>query len=297
MAVASHSVHLSIVVICFIALTICWSLWTVSSALSSPSFLQETQRTKHHTGFHIHRGESRFWHDHDRVSERILPPKDAAQHHHLPSNPQTTKKHAPINYIGLNHINIVVDDLEKAASFYEHVLGFKPAWGFTHFRNAGMARAIGFSNADAARVDVSIKVMNVPGAAARIELMQFHSPETTLSSQPNLADLWEAGQGVGHVCLKVKDIQRAFKHLKKYEVHETDTKGAMGVKFISDDPNYGPFQLDPADPEVVEIFHPKATKGDLYEQKAALAELMGRVSSLYFSDPYGVRWVLDQVES
>jgi hypothetical protein len=73
----------------------------------------------------------------------------------------------------------------------------------------------------------------------------------------------------------------------------------MGVTFISSRADYGPFQLDPADLDSVEVFHPyhKGTKGGLHDQKVAMAELIGRVSSLYLSDPYGVRWVLDEVEA
>eukprot|EP00242_Pyramimonas_sp_CCMP2087_P012236 CAMPEP_0198216720 /NCGR_PEP_ID=MMETSP1445-20131203/59307_1 /TAXON_ID=36898 /ORGANISM="Pyramimonas sp., Strain CCMP2087" /LENGTH=279 /DNA_ID=CAMNT_0043893095 /DNA_START=342 /DNA_END=1181 /DNA_ORIENTATION=- len=278
----------------FIVLAISWSLYTISSALASPAFLQDFKKPKQHHPVHIHPGQSRFWHEHDLVTERTLPPSE--EKHHASAS---AKIRPHIEYVGITHINIVVDDLEKASSFYETVLGFKPAWGLKHFRNAGMGRAAGFSHSEAAMVDVSIRVMNVAGpGGTHIELMQFHSPEGKFGKHKTLSELWEAGQGVGHVCLKVKDIQRAFKHLKRHERPHGD-RAAMGVTFISSRADYGPFQLDPADLDSVEVFHPyhKGTKGGLHDQKVAMAELIGRVSSLYFSDPYGVRWVLDEVEA
>lgn len=92
----------------------------------------------------------------------------------------------------------------------------------------------------------------------------------------------EAGSGVSHVCLKVKDIKGAFEHLQQQE----------DIEFVSNQPDYGPHQLDPADPASVQFFPPR---DDAQQQQHEIAELMGRVSSLYFRDPYGLLWVFDQI--
>lgn len=63
------------------------------------------------------------------------------------------------------------------------------------------------------------------------------------------------------------------------------------VTFIS---KGGPYLLEPGDPESVEFFPPRGLAEK--QAKQEMADLIGRVSSLYFKDPYGVMWVLDQVE-
>mmetsp|Transcript_6032 Transcript_6032/g.8160 ORF Transcript_6032/g.8160 Transcript_6032/m.8160 type:complete len:131 (+) Transcript_6032:2-394(+) len=130
-----------------------------------------------------------------------------------------------------------------------------------------------------------MRFIKVPATTTRIELVQYHSPKGYLKERKSKQDIWESGHGVGHVCLKVKNIQEAFFHLKKH---------GDKITFASDRPDYGPFQLEQADPDSVQFF---PIREGLSKHQRMMADLIGRVSSLFFRDPYGVTWVLDQVSS
>ena len=49
-----------------------------------------------------------------------------------------------IEFCGLGHINIVVDDIDEGISFYSTVLQAVPYQIFRNFKNAGFSKAAGF---------------------------------------------------------------------------------------------------------------------------------------------------------
>jgi hypothetical protein len=55
---------------------------------------------------------------------------------------------------------------------------------------------------------------------------------------------------------------------------------------------HGPVHLDAADAAAVVLF--REPERDTARRKAEMAFRMGRRSALFFRDPYGVTWALDQ---
>ena len=49
-----------------------------------------------------------------------------------------------IEFCGLGHINIVVDDIDEGISFYSTALQAVPYPIFRNFKNAGFSKAAGF---------------------------------------------------------------------------------------------------------------------------------------------------------
>ena len=45
-----------------------------------------------------------------------------------------------MKFDGFGHINIVIDDLEKAADYYAGLLGTKKVQEFPHFKNIGVSK-------------------------------------------------------------------------------------------------------------------------------------------------------------
>ncbi len=67
-----------------------------------------------------------------------------------------------IDFKGLGHINIVVDDMMAAIDFYKNLFGAIPRQFFPHFNNKGFAKSAGFID-NPEQVDVSIAFMEIPG--------------------------------------------------------------------------------------------------------------------------------------
>ena len=66
-----------------------------------------------------------------------------------------------IQYDTLGHINIIVDDVERATEFYVRALGAVPMQDFPHFRNIGFAKSAGFLE-HPENVDVTIRFLRLP---------------------------------------------------------------------------------------------------------------------------------------
>lgn len=91
---------------------------------------------------------------------------------------------AKVNIMGLGHISMCVNDLEKAKAFYSEVFGFKP-----------LCTSIG-------EKDHSTMCFLTNGEIT-LELMGFETPP---NRQDGLID---------HLCFRVEDIQKAAEALQK----------------------------------------------------------------------------------
>ena len=97
---------------------------------------------------------------------------------------------------------------QAAMSFYTQAMGFHPAYGFSHVRNGGEAKAAGVE------ADAALRVLHVPGIGLSIELLQLsdeHEHSTGKSKAHGAAaaaHLWEAGAGIGHLSLKARVLDR-----------------------------------------------------------------------------------------
>lgn len=96
----------------------------------------------------------------------------------------------------IDHINIVVSDMERSLRFYTEVLGFRKTKE-AQLEGAWIERFVGLSGVKAHAVFVV-----APGGEPRIELLQYHAPAGVAwaeNSRPNTI-------GLRHLALRVDDI-------------------------------------------------------------------------------------------
>jgi catechol 2,3-dioxygenase-like lactoylglutathione lyase family enzyme len=117
----------------------------------------------------------------------------------------------------IDHINIVVKDLKKAADFFKDL-------GFVTVKEGSLEgewinKVTGLNGVKAEYVKVAY-----PGDSTTIELLKYHSPEGTTDPEigkPNQI-------GYRHMAIEVKNIQEKVKELKQ-----------KGIECISEIQNYG----------------------------------------------------------
>jgi methylmalonyl-CoA/ethylmalonyl-CoA epimerase len=186
-----------------------------------------------------------------------------------------------MQYEGLGHICIIVDDIERATSFYQESLGAMPVQNFPHFKNNGFAKAAGFLE-EPEIVDFTIRFLALPGTKIFLELMEYHSPvgnKEVKFARPN--DM----SGVRHVCLKVTNIDACFAHLKNVQ----------GITMVHQSPEYKPCQIDSIKPEQLQFFD-EALESNRQE-KEKVCQTVGKTRFFYFFDQYGIQWELEQGHS
>ena len=81
--------------------------------------------------------------------------------HGIPARSIDRKGAGVMKLTSFGHINIVVDDIDKATQFYQGSLGAVPVQDIPHFKNIGFARAAGFLD-NPREVDVSIRFLALP---------------------------------------------------------------------------------------------------------------------------------------
>ena len=184
-----------------------------------------------------------------------------------------------IQFETLGHINIVVDDTDRATAFYVEAFGAVPVQDFPHFKNVGFAQSAGFLDQPEA-VEVTVRFLKLPTPEGLIlELMEYHHPAGVICCRDKVAH----GLGcVGHIALRVKNIDAAFEHLKTVE----------GVRMINESPAYRPFKIDAIQPREFR-FYDEAMEQDA-SGKEEVCRIIGSIRYFYFLDPFGVQWELEQ---
>jgi catechol 2,3-dioxygenase-like lactoylglutathione lyase family enzyme len=112
----------------------------------------------------------------------------------------------------VDHVNIVVVDLEKMAEFYCDVMGLRPAQRVT-IGGAWIETVTGLAAAEA---DVALLEA---GSGAGVELIRYRRPE---GPRPESLGAPHAS-GIRHIAFRVDDIERAVGRMK-----------SAGVEFLSD---------------------------------------------------------------
>jgi methylmalonyl-CoA epimerase len=133
----------------------------------------------------------------------------------------------------IDHVAIVVRDLEAALRFYRDTLGIAPS------------RVLDFPQES---VKIAFLPMGGPGGS-EIELLQPTDPETGIARF-----LEKRGEGLHHICLEVPDIARALDELRAdgravldtsprptaegrgIFIHPRDTSGVL-LELVQRDPN------------------------------------------------------------
>ncbi len=113
---------------------------------------------------------------------------------------------------GLDHINIVVSDLERATRFFE-------LFGFKVLDAAALSGEWISSIVQLEDVAARYARLELPGTDCKVELLVYDHPPSGRSD-----DLGKANQiGIRHLALEVTDIEKELARLRK-----------SGVEFLSD---------------------------------------------------------------
>lgn len=183
-----------------------------------------------------------------------------------------------IKYVGLGHICIIVDNVEKATEFYQRALGAIPIQEFPHFKNIGFAKAAGFLE-EPEKVDVSISFLVIPGTKICLELIEPHSPLG--NRDVRFSKVYDMS-GVRHICLKVTNIDEAFAYLKSIPE----------ITMVNQSDNYGPFKIDQIIPNEFRFFDKDLESSP--QEKEKVCQIVSNTRYFYFLDPYGIQWELEQ---
>jgi catechol 2,3-dioxygenase-like lactoylglutathione lyase family enzyme len=106
--------------------------------------------------------------------------------------------------VKIDHLNIVVADLERSATFYEAVFGWQR--GFSAVLEGPWIETVtGLKG-----VSATCLFLDNPSGGTRIELIRYDSPqggEASLASQPNTL-------GVRHIAFEVEDMAGTLRKLR-----------------------------------------------------------------------------------
>lgn len=161
----------------------------------------------------------------------------------------------------VSHLNVVVDDVDKATAFYRRTLGFEQAcdedgkMDYPNLTLTSFAKDAGFLDGN---VNVDIRFLHHPVAGLYLELMRYHYPKGNPAiTIKNTNDMG----GIRHVALEVTDALVAFEYLK-------DQPGVTMVRYpdkeTKDEEIGPPLTLDPFP-----------------------------MAFFYWRDPYGVQWEME----
>ncbi len=105
----------------------------------------------------------------------------------------------------IDHINIVVSDLDRSVRFYTELLGFL-ILRQAHLQGAWIEKIVGLKN-----VSADVVYIIAPAGEPRIELLQYKAPAGMIVAENSLANT----TGLRHIALRVDDIHALSKKLKQ----------------------------------------------------------------------------------
>jgi catechol 2,3-dioxygenase-like lactoylglutathione lyase family enzyme len=112
----------------------------------------------------------------------------------------------------IDHVNIVVADIERAARFYSEVLGF--VRGFEKgLEGAWIEKVTGVSNAKALCVFMEAPQQENE-SKTRLELLQFLTPNGATVQQNRLPNT----RGIRHMAFTVDDLDSLLEKLRAWDV-------------------------------------------------------------------------------
>ena len=112
----------------------------------------------------------------------------------------------------INHVNIVVSDMERSLAFYAGLLGMRVTFEVM-LEGEWIDRVTGLTGVRARCV-----FCQPPGGGARFELLQYQYPEGAQGSENSAPHT----QGLRHVALEVEDLDAEYARLT-----------AAGMRFVS----------------------------------------------------------------
>lgn len=107
--------------------------------------------------------------------------------------------------LAVDHINIVVSDLERAVEFYTKVLGLEEKKR-ARLEGDWIEKIVGLSG-----VSAEVVYVEAAGGAPRIELLQYFSPKGEALPECSLPNT----PGLRHIAFRVADIKGASEKIRK----------------------------------------------------------------------------------
>jgi catechol 2,3-dioxygenase-like lactoylglutathione lyase family enzyme len=184
----------------------------------------------------------------------------------------------------LNHIHIVVDDLDEAAGFYREVLGLVEMQSHEGLVNRGLATYYGRRDRPES-LRVSLRLLVLPDVATfklvKIEDGDYKGAQRAYGAARAEQPGYGNGSGIGPVSVVVDDLDQAYVELLR---RARDYSSRFRMKLLSE-----PTYLSPLQPHEI-----GATKfSALHGEDAVLADLAERFSDrakFMMVDPFGVQW-------
>ena len=105
----------------------------------------------------------------------------------------------------VDHINIVVSDMDRSVRFYRDLLGLEVTRE-AHLEGDWIESIVGLKD-----VHADVVYLEPEGGGMRIELLRYHSPQgqaLPANAQPNTV-------GLRHIAFRVTDIQAVCERLQK----------------------------------------------------------------------------------
>ncbi|HEX8463186.1 MAG TPA: VOC family protein [Abditibacterium sp.] len=103
----------------------------------------------------------------------------------------------------IDHLNLVVADLERSAGFYERVFGFRR--GFSAILQGDWIETLtGLPN-----VRAQCLFLELPGSAMRLELLRYDAPPSQPSEQNGVQVI-----GIRHLAFEVEDLDEILELLR-----------------------------------------------------------------------------------
>ncbi len=112
----------------------------------------------------------------------------------------------------VDHVNIVVSDLERSVFFYTQILGLRETRR-AHLEGEWIETIMGLKG-----VVADVVYVQPPGGGPRVELLHFRSPEGAVLPQAALPNT----QGLRHLAFQVEDVDEASRKLLE-----------VGIKLLS----------------------------------------------------------------
>jgi catechol 2,3-dioxygenase-like lactoylglutathione lyase family enzyme len=104
---------------------------------------------------------------------------------------------------GMDHVALVVSDIQAMTAFYRDVCGLTVRGG-RELHNAFASRVLGYVD-----VHVHIVMLAAEGDRTRLELIRYASPQGGEGHVPKNA------LGAGHVCFNVDELDVTYKQLSR----------------------------------------------------------------------------------
>jgi maltose O-acetyltransferase len=187
-----------------------------------------------------------------------------------------------IQYEGLAHISIVVEDIYKSVEFYAEHFGAIPLQKFANFSQTPFTKNLGFSLKKNEEADITTIYTIIPDINLYFELMQFHHPKK--AKKLNHAKSNDLGV-INHISFKVTNIDEIFNSFKKSD----------GFEFLNTEKNYKPEKLVAISSNEFEFFE-TALENDPKE-KSKVCDIVSGIKFFIVKDFNGIHWEFEQGHS